>query len=200
VPILFLDRDGVLNERPLEGRYIEDAESLEVLPGVGAALAAVRAAVPAVRIVVVTNQRGIALGLMRERDLGAIHARLRSDLEQAGASLDRIEFCPHDRQSCGCRKPATGMFERVLHDWPDIAHGPRAMVGDSAIDIVAGHRVGARTFLVGDPARREREAASAAASGATVDEQADSLAALVMDGGLVAWLRGEGLTPRSTAR
>jgi histidinol phosphatase-like enzyme len=103
--------------------------------------------------------------------------------------LDRIEVCPHEEGTCRCRKPEIGAFVRVLEDWPDVSATASAVVGDSAEDVVAGHRVGARTFLVGATSRRMIQAEVARRLGAAPDEEAQSLPALVADGRLVDWLR-----------
>jgi D-glycero-D-manno-heptose 1,7-bisphosphate phosphatase len=191
--VLFLDRDGVLNEKAPAGRYIVAPYDLRLLPGVGEALATLRAEVPGLRIAVVTNQRGLALGILTPEALEDAHTRLREQLAAAGARIDRIEVCPHDEGTCMCRKPGTGLFERVLSAWPDASAERSAMVGDSAADIIAGRRIGVRTYLVGDPERRSSEAATARAAAAEPDEQALSLASLVADGQLSAWfLRDRG--------
>jgi D-glycero-D-manno-heptose 1,7-bisphosphate phosphatase len=187
--VLFLDRDGVLNAKAPEGAYVTDVAALRVLPGVPEALGALRRAVPGLRIAVVTNQRGVARGRMTAADVDVIHARLREDLAAAGGDVDRIEVCPHEEDACDCRKPASGLLRRALAAWPDADAAASALVGDSASDLVAGRRIGARTFLVGDPARRLAEGGVARAQGAAPDEEADSLPDLVQDGRLVAWLR-----------
>lgn len=197
--VLFLDRDGVLNAKAPESAYITSTDALEVLPGVPEALAALRAAVPGLRIAVVTNQRGLARGRMTADDLEAIHDALRARLAAAGGGVDRIEVCPHEGDACACRKPGTGLFEQVRAAWPDLVPEACALVGDSVSDLVAGRRYGARTFLVGDPGRRLAEGGLARAQGAAPDEEADSLPALVADGRLAAWLRDGAVVAPHTA-
>ncbi len=84
------------------------------------------------KAVVVTNQRGIALGLMSEADLEAVNARLEELLAAEGAHLDAILHCPHAKGACDCRKPGTGMFERAAREVDGVALEGAAMVGDSA--------------------------------------------------------------------
>lgn len=192
---LFLDRDGVLNQMAPDDDYIRHPDDLVVLPGVGAALAALRRAVPDLRIAIATNQRGVALGLMTEADVDAVNARLRAALAAEGGDVDRVEVCPHDGHGCDCRKPAPGMLVRALAAWPGTTAITSAFVGDSTRDVVAGAAIGARTFLVGEPQRRRGEAAAAVAAGAPPDEEADSLPALVADGRLIAWLRDGRIVP-----
>jgi D-glycero-D-manno-heptose 1,7-bisphosphate phosphatase len=186
---LFLDRDGVLNAKPPEGGYVTSAAELVVLPGVPQALAALRGAVPGLRIAIVTNQRGVALGRMTAQAVAATHERLLAELAAAGGSVDRIEVCPHERDTCDCRKPGTGLLRRALETWPGIDPAACALVGDSASDLVAGRRFGVRTYLVGEDAHRRAEGGLARAQGAPPDEEAASLPALVQDGRLTAWLR-----------
>jgi D-glycero-D-manno-heptose 1,7-bisphosphate phosphatase len=189
---LFLDRDGVLNAKPPEGDYVKGPDELVVLPGVPEALGALRRDLPGLRIAVVTNQRGIALGRMGAADVDAIHDRLREALAAAGGAVDAVLVCPHDRESCACRKPGIGLFLQALEGWPDLRAEDSALVGDSAFDIIAGHRLGARTWLVGEASRRRGEAAVARAAGGPPDGEADSLPVLVATGALTAWLRSRG--------
>jgi D-glycero-D-manno-heptose 1,7-bisphosphate phosphatase len=187
---LFLDRDGVLNERASEGRYVSHPADFRMLPGVPDAIATVRRQVPGVKVVVVTNQRGIARGVTSQDAVDEIHRQLSVMLAAAGGAVDRIEVCPHDLGSCDCRKPALGMFRRALDAFPDVDPATSALVGDSASDMQAGRALGARTYLVGEPDRRATERAAAATSGAAPDGEADSLPDLVRQGELVAWLLG----------
>src|SRR5579863_2576287 len=106
---VFLDRDGVINEKMPEGQYVTRREELRVLPGVGEAIRRLNSR--GCRVILVSNQRGIALGLYTAADLEAIHAWLKNFLESHGARLDGIYYCPHDRDECDCRKPMPGMFE-----------------------------------------------------------------------------------------
>lgn len=103
-----------------------------------------------VRVAVVTNQRGIALGHMTERDLVAVHERLCALLDEAaGAHVDGIFHCPHDAGACDCRKPATGMFRRVVERWPGVSFQRSVMIGDSDSDVEAGRALGMTTVLLG---------------------------------------------------
>jgi D-glycero-D-manno-heptose 1,7-bisphosphate phosphatase len=143
----FLDRDGTINEAAAEGDYVTAPDQVRLLPGAAEAIRLLNE-LPA-RVVVVTNQRGIALGRMSEADLAAVNTRLEQELARGGARLDAILHCPHEKGSCDCRKPGTGMFERAARevDGVDIEGG--AMVGDSAIDIEAGNSLGLTTVLLG---------------------------------------------------
>lgn len=146
-PAVFLDRDGVINRR-IVGGYVRRWEEFEFLPGIMETLPPMHAA--GFRTVLVTNQRGIALGLMSEHDLAAIHERMQQALADAtGHRIDAIYFCPHDRAGgCACRKPMPGMLLDAARDL-DLDLSRSWMIGDSESDIEAGRAAGCRTVLVG---------------------------------------------------
>ena len=141
-----LDRDGTINVKAPEGDYITGPERVELLPGSAGAIRRLNEA--GVPVVVVTNQRGIALGRMTEEDLARVHARLDDLLEAQGARVDAYYHCPHERGTCDCRKPGTALIERASND-----HGielrDAVLIGDSPSDVEAGRRVGATTVLLG---------------------------------------------------
>lgn len=145
---VFLDRDGTINEPPPEGEYLTSADDLRLIPGAAEAIRTLNEH-PA-KVVVVTNQRGIALGKMTEADLSAVNERLRSELTRFGAHLDGILHCPHHAGACDCRKPGTAMFERAAREIEGVALEGGAMIGDSAIDIEAGLRLGLTTVRLGE--------------------------------------------------
>lgn len=143
---VFLDRDGVLNRKAPPAQYITRPEELVILPGVEEAVAALNRA--GRKVIVVTNQRGIALGLYSHDDLNRIHDKLRAQLAAHGGHLDAIYVCPHEAGQCNCRKPLTGLFERAYRDFPDATPESSVMVGDSLRDIEAGLRAGMATVLI----------------------------------------------------
>lgn len=143
----FLDRDGTINRGAAEGDYVRSPEEVELLPG-GAEAIRLLNELPA-QVVVVTNQRGIARGLMSEDDLAAVHARLGALLAAEGAHLDAILHCPHEKGECECRKPGPGMFERAVREVPGASLDGAAMIGDSALDVEAGNRLGLTTVRLG---------------------------------------------------
>ncbi len=150
IEFVFLDRDGVLNRKPPAGQFVTCWEDFELLPGVGDAIAKLNRS--GRKAIVVTNQRGVALGLYSLEDLAAMHDRLREKLAAHGAHLDAIYICPHDEGQCSCRKPQTGLFEQAFRDFPAAHAGNSVVVGDSLRDIEAGRRLGMRTVLVDDGA------------------------------------------------
>jgi D-glycero-D-manno-heptose 1,7-bisphosphate phosphatase len=144
---VFLDRDGTINESPPEGEYLTSADDVRLIPGAAEAVRILNDH-PA-KVVVVTNQRGIALGKMTEADLSAVNERIESELARSGAQLDGIFHCPHHTGTCDCRKPGTGMFEQAAREIEGVEIDGGAMVGDSAIDIEAGRRLGLTTVRLG---------------------------------------------------
>jgi len=143
---VFLDRDGVLNEKMPEGRYVTGWHEFHLLPGVPEAIARLNRA--GLRVVVVSNQRGIALGLYTAADVENIHASLQNLLKAHGAHLDAFYFCPHDKKECNCRKPLPGLFEQAAAQFPDLVAETSVMIGDSLSDIEFGHRLGMKTVFI----------------------------------------------------
>jgi len=139
---VFLDRDGVLNEKMPEGCYVTGWSEFKVLPGVVEAIGLLHTT--GVRAIVVSNQRGIALGLYTAEDVRNIHA---------------FYFCPHDKGQCNCRKPLPGMFEQAVAAFPAITPASSVMIGDGLPDIEFGRRLKMATvFLEGDPDRQKHGA------------------------------------------
>jgi D-glycero-D-manno-heptose 1,7-bisphosphate phosphatase len=158
---IFLDRDGVLNEKMPEGSYVRAWSDFRVLPGAPEAVARLNRA--GIRVIVVSNQRGIALGLYSSADVEAIHANLQDILKADGAHVDAFYFCPHDKEACNCRKPLPGMFEQAQLDFPDISASTSAMIGDSLSDIEFGRRLGMGTVFIEGDAERQKAGAEKAA-------------------------------------
>ena len=143
-----------------EGSYVTAWADFRMLPGVPAAIAHLNQA--GLRVIVVSNQRGIALGLYSAADVAAIHAKLQDALRANGAHVDAFYFCPHDKGQCDCRKPLPGMFERAQRDFQDITASTSVMVGDSLSDIEFGKRLGMRTILISGGEQRKAGAEEAA--------------------------------------
>jgi len=158
---VFLDRDGIVNRKAPEGAYVTCWEQFHLLPGLEQAIARLNRS--GRKVIVVTNQRGVALGHLTLVDLDDIHQRLRAHLAQHGAHLDAIYACPHDVGQCHCRKPDTGLFERAFADFPAARPDNSVMIGDSLSDIEAATRMGmASIFVAGDPSHQKPGAERAA--------------------------------------
>lgn len=140
---VFLDRDGVINQRPPEGLYVTRWEDFHILPGVVEGIALLNRA--GFCVIVVTNQRCIAKGLMTEVELVKMHERMTDLLARAGATIDGTYYCPHEMEpSCKCRKPAPGMLLDAARS-RGIELTSSWMIGDSDIDVEAGRNAGCKT-------------------------------------------------------
>jgi len=144
---VFLDRDGVLNRKAPDGDYVKTWDEFAWLPGAREAVRLLNVA--GILTVVVTNQRGVARGLMTAEDVISIHRRMQEELHQLGARLDGIYFCPHEVGECRCRKPEIGLFLQARSELPEIDFSRSFMVGDSLADMEAAHRIRARPVWVG---------------------------------------------------
>ncbi len=144
---IFLDRDGVLNRKAPEGSYIETLGQFEILPGALRAVAEFGRA--GFLVIVVTNQRGVAKGIVASENLEQIHNRLHAGASEAGGKIDDIYVCPHDdADNCQCRKPQPGMILQAARDYC-VELSESWVIGDTASDIEAGQRAGCRTICVG---------------------------------------------------
>ena len=115
IPTVLLDRDGVLNKKPPQAEYVRTWADFEWLPGAQEALKLFHDA--GYRVIVVSNQAGIARGAMTEADLAAIHDRMNEEAVQAGGRIDAIYYCPHGwDDDCVCRKPKPGMLFQAQRD------------------------------------------------------------------------------------
>jgi D-glycero-D-manno-heptose 1,7-bisphosphate phosphatase len=150
VRTVFLDRDGVINRKLPEGQYVVRWQHFHLLPGVREAI--VRLNQAGIRVLVVTNQSGIELGLYTEADVKAIHTQLEQELSTVGAHIDGFYFCPHSKLPCNCRKPLPGLFEQARAQFPDIEPATCLIIGDSLSDIEFGRNLGFPTiFIEGNP-------------------------------------------------
>lgn len=132
--------------RRLPGDYVRAWEQFRFLPGARAGMRLLREA--GYLLVVFTNQRGIARGLMSEADLAEVHRRMQEELARAGAAVDAIFHCPHDVDAaCECRKPRPGMLAQALERFA-IDRSRSLVVGDALSDLEAGRAVGIPGILV----------------------------------------------------
>lgn len=141
---LLLDRDGVINQDSRD--YIRSASHWRALPGALEAMA--RAHRAGFRIIVISNQSGLARGLFGVRDLNAIHCRLSEELAHFGGRIEAFFFCPHGPQDdCECRKPRAGLLLALRERLGlDLTRTP--FIGDRLSDAQAALAVGARPILV----------------------------------------------------
>ncbi|NHC44748.1 HAD family hydrolase [Motilibacter sp. K478] len=150
---VFLDRDGTLNVKADEGRYVTSPADLVMLPGAVDAVRRLNAT--GARVIVVTNQRGVARGLMSRQDLDRVHDRLHSLLAAGGARVDAVLACPHAADSCDCRKPLPGLVTQAADRFAGLSPTRSAMVGDADSDVELGLRLGMLTVRLGTEAARK---------------------------------------------
>jgi D-glycero-D-manno-heptose 1,7-bisphosphate phosphatase len=142
----FLDRDGVINQKLPGVGYVTRWEELHFLPDVAKAIALLNRA--GFRVIVVSNQRCVAKGLVTPAAIEAIHQRMIEELAAKGAIVDGIYYCPHEKYPpCSCRKPAPGMLLAAAHAL-EIDLAASWMIGDSQIDVEAGRNAGSRTARI----------------------------------------------------
>lgn len=144
---IFLDRDGVIN-RKIDDDYVKSWDEFEFLPNVKEALKILTE--NDYRLIIVTNQRGVARGWMSEADLHKVHTRMLSELETYGVEIAGIFYCPHDKDQCDCRKPLPGLFLQAKQKFPEIDFTKSIMIGDSSSDVEAGNVLGCKTIFVND--------------------------------------------------
>jgi D-glycero-D-manno-heptose 1,7-bisphosphate phosphatase len=144
VKLIILDRDGVINQD--SDAFVKNPDEWIALPGSLHAIARLTQA--GWKVVVATNQSGLARGLFDMDTLTAIHAKMRRELAAAGGSIDAVFMCPHGPDdNCTCRKPRPGMFEQIGHRYDvDLAGVPA--VGDPLRDLQASSSVGCSPWLV----------------------------------------------------
>jgi len=147
---VFLDRDGTVNE---EVGYLRDLADLKLIAGAGAAIRRLNEA--GLKVVLVTNQSGVARGYFPESLVIEAHELLDRMLQEEGARIDAIYYCPHHPTAgnsgytfiCNCRKPGTGLIDRAARDL-GIDVKKSYVIGDKWSDVELGQRAGARSILV----------------------------------------------------
>ena len=172
VRLVFLDRDGVVNRKLREDNYIVTWEQFEFMPNAPEAIAKLNRA--GIKVVVVTNQRGVALGRLSQHDLISIHEQMERALQTYNAHLDGIFFCPHDGDFCECRKPKPGLLLQAFAHFRELQPSDGVLIGDSLPDVEAGRSAGVRTILVRGIASTRKPGFAEAEKKA--DAVADSLA------------------------
>jgi len=144
---LFLDRDGVINQK-FDMGYVRNISEFEFERG--AVEAIYRLTDQFNKIIVVTNQQGIGKGIMTHEDLKKIHQYMIYEVENAHGRIDQIYYSPDlDHENSYYRKPSPGMAYLAKADYPEINFEKSIMVGDSLTDMVFGKTVGMKTVYIG---------------------------------------------------
>ena len=148
--VVFLDRDGTVN---VEVDYLHKKEDFKFEENADKAIKIINDL--GYKVIVVTNQSGIARGYYTENDLKTLHVYLDEELNKIGAKVDAYYYCPHHPNAkldeykidCECRKPEIGMFMEAAKDF-SIDFSKSIIVGDKISDLEAGVRLGMKTVLV----------------------------------------------------
>lgn len=156
---VFLDRDGTIIE---DVGHINSYDKIKFLPRVSKAVALLNKS--GFKVIVVSNQAGVAKGYTTERKVKEINRIIKETLAKCGAVIDKIYYCPHHKdgivekykKDCSCRKPNTGMIEQATKEF-DIDLKKSFMIGDKACDIEAGYKAGCKTAILANqnPIKKE---------------------------------------------
>ncbi len=145
---VFMDRDGTINE---EVSYLHRIEDFKFICGVPELIK--RFNEEGYKVIVVTNQAGIARGYYTEQEMNRLHIYINQCLaQQYRAHIDAFYHCPHHPAitgECNCRKPKTGMLERAIKDF-EVDVSRSLLLGDQPWDIEAGKRMGIASYYIGE--------------------------------------------------
>ena len=139
---VFLDRDGTIAR---DAHYCRRPEDFEIFPSTPRAVRLLNES--GFKVVVITNQSGLARGYFNENDMARIHTKMEKEIGRQGGRVDAVYFCPHHPDDgCECRKPRTALFLQAARELGiDLTRS--FMVGDTQVDMDAGRRAGCRTVL-----------------------------------------------------
>jgi len=147
---VFLDRDGVINE---DKGYVHKIKDFFIYPEVFPALRKLQES--GFKLIVITNQSGIAVGYYTEEDFHNITKYMLNLLEKEDIKIEKVYYCPHHpegiipelKMKCNCRKPESGMIKQAIKEF-DIDPSNSFLIGDKETDIMAGHKEGIKSILV----------------------------------------------------
>ena len=143
---LFLDRDGVINHKR-ENDYVKNWNEFSFINGSLEAISYLSKVFG--KIIIVTNQRGVGKGVMKEVDLIELHAKMINAVLLNEGKIDKIYYCKDISEFAICRKPNIGMALEALHDFPEIDFNRSIIVGDSISDLMFGQKLGMKKVLIG---------------------------------------------------
>jgi len=143
----FLDRDGVINRHPGEGKYLASLKKLKLLAGAKKAIADLNKA--GYKVFIVSNQAGVAKGIYSARTLRDITSAMLKRIESSGGGIDRVFYCLHRKEdACPCRKPKAGLLKKAKRIFPSIKMRDSFFIGDSIRDIRTARSGGCQSILV----------------------------------------------------
>lgn len=145
---IFLDRDGVINERPPKAEYVCKPDDFRWLPYAKEAVKKLNDA--GYKVIEISNQAGIARGAMTHSDFENVQKKMSSDLNRIGAKIDAVYYCPHGwDDNCNCRKPKPGMLYQAQKEY-SIDLTKCVLIGDDERDIITAHNANMKGILVTD--------------------------------------------------
>lgn len=140
---VFLDRNGTIN---YDYGYVGKPEDFHLLEGVGEAIKIFNEM--NIKVIVVSNQSGVARGFYTKEDVERVNEKMRKELSRFGAWIDGIYYCPHHPEDgCECRKPKSGLFKKAAEDF-SLALNKCVVIGDKLSDIEVARNIGALPILV----------------------------------------------------
>jgi histidinol-phosphate phosphatase family protein len=147
--LIFIDRDGVINKDPggwTEYSYVTEPHQLKFIPGSLKALALLNR--NRIKVVIVSNQAGVAKGYFTREKLSEVNSKLLAEIGKAGGRIEEVCYCIHrNEDNCSCRKPKPGMIEKALEKYR-ISPTETFIIGDSLVDVMAGKALGMKTVFV----------------------------------------------------
>ncbi len=142
---LFLDRDGVINQKR-DNDYVKNWAEFLFIKGSLSAISNLSKLFG--KIIIVTNQRGVGKGVMTELQLLSLHNKLTTEVNQSDGKIDKIYYCTDILESSEYRKPNIGMALKAKLDYPDIEFRKSIIVGDSLTDMIFGEKLGMKRVLI----------------------------------------------------
>jgi len=140
---VFVDRDGTIN---VDGPYLSDPNKFQMYPCVGDGVKKLKE--HGFKVIVITNQSGIARGYLTEKDLEKIHEKMKKEFQKHHTTIDDIYYCPHHPDDhCECRKPNIKLFQQAIQEH-HINIKKSYVIGDKMKDVEAGKKIGVKTILV----------------------------------------------------
>ncbi|MBN2453512.1 MAG: HAD-IIIA family hydrolase [Candidatus Omnitrophica bacterium] len=149
IKVLFIDRDGVINKDPggwTEYEYVTELKDFHFLPGALEALRLLNR--NRIRVIVASNQAGVAKGYFTKDRLDEITRKMVAEAREAGGNIEEVCYCIHrNEDNCACRKPKPGLLETAMKKYK-ISPAETYFIGDSRVDVLAGRAAGVSTIFV----------------------------------------------------
>ncbi|MDD5560544.1 MAG: HAD-IIIA family hydrolase [Candidatus Omnitrophica bacterium] len=144
--VVFLDRDGVINQYPGDRLYVTSLKKFRFLPGAKKAIALLSS--KGFKIFVASNQAGVGKKVYAQKTLDTITSRIIEGIKQAGGEIAKVYYCTHRKEAgCSCRKPKPGLLRKAAREFK-LNLKEAFFVGDTIRDVLTAHAVGAKSILV----------------------------------------------------